>query len=321
LRAILYWRRVEADLLPRAQALVAWMMAAGGIAVTNEGSDESESISGLATPDANERAERDREEVLSRLQEWLEGPMSVLGFVWLALILKDLVSGLSPFLQRVTDLIWVLFSVDFLVRFLVAPRKIPFLKKNVLTLFSLALPALRFFRFFRFIRLLRVGHAARGVRMVRLMGSLNRGMRALNGSMRRRGAGYAAASTLVVTLAGAAGMLAFEGGAVEQGGFEDYGTALWWTAMLMTTMGSESWPRTPEGRLLCLFLALYAFAVFGYVTAALASFFVGRDAESGDGEVAGEASLESLRSEVASMSRELAGLRRAIETRDKGGPL
>ena len=49
-------------------------------------------------------------------------------------------------------------------------------------------------------------------------------------------------------------------------------SAVWWTAMLLTTMGSEYWPRTPEGRVLCLLLALYAFAVFGYVTAAIAAY-------------------------------------------------
>ena len=60
-------------------------------------------------------------------------------------------------------------------------------------------------------------------------------------------------------------------------GFADYGTALWWTAMLLTTMGSDYWPQTPEGRLLCLLLAVYAFAVFGYVTAAIAAYFIGKD--------------------------------------------
>jgi voltage-gated potassium channel len=54
------------------------------------------------------------------------------------------------------------------------------------------------------------------------------------------------------------------------GGLTDYGTALWWTAMIMTTMGTEYWPRTAEGRVLCFFLSLYAFAVFGYVTATIA---------------------------------------------------
>jgi len=63
----------------------------------------------------------------------------------------------------------------------------------------------------------------------------------------------------------------------DPAGIHDYGTALWWTAMLMTTMGSAYWPQTGEGRILCVLLALYAFAVFGYVTATLATFFVSRD--------------------------------------------
>ena len=64
--------------------------------------------------------------------------------------------------------------------------------------------------------------------------------------------------TLLVTFVGAAGMFAFE---QDAGGIDTYGEALWWTAMLMTTLGSEHWPQTGEGRVLCFFLALYAFAV------------------------------------------------------------
>lgn len=80
----------------------------------------------------------------------------------------------------------------------------------------------------------------------------------------------------MVLFAGAAGMVAFESGAGSRA-LDDYGTALWWTARVLTTMGSDAWPRTGAGRLLCLILALYGFAVFGYFTAYLASFFVGRE--------------------------------------------
>jgi voltage-gated potassium channel len=102
-------------------------------------------------------------------------------------------------------------------------------------------------------------------------------MHALGAAMRRRGAGYVFLLTVLVTLVGAAGMYAFERDA-PGGGFDSYWTALWWTAMVITTMGSEFWPQTADGRMLCLFLALYAFAVFGYLTAAIATVFIGRDA-------------------------------------------
>jgi voltage-gated potassium channel len=88
----------------------------------------------------------------------------------------------------------------------------------------------------------------------------------------------------------------------------DYGTALWWTAMVMTTMGSDYWPQTAEGRVLCMLLALYAFAVFGYVTAMLATFFIGRDAENAEAELAGAQAIEALRVDVAALRSEVQAL-------------
>ena len=98
---------------------------------------------------------------------------------------------------------------------------------------------------------------------------------------------------MAVMLAGAAGMYAFER-SVPGGALTDYATSLWWTSMIMTTMGSEYWPRTPEGRVLCVLLSLYAFAVFGYVTATLASYFVDTDAERPDAALAGSAAIDAL---------------------------
>lgn len=80
--------------------------------------------------------------------------------------------------------------------------------------------------------------------------------------------------------------------------------------MIMTTMGSQYWPQTPEGRVLCVILSLYAFGVFGYVTAALATFFVGRDADSDDTELAGAKQLTMLRDEVVALRDEIRALSR-----------
>jgi voltage-gated potassium channel len=44
-------------------------------------------------------------------------------------------------------------------------------------------------------------------------------------------------------------------------------------------MGSQYWPQTGAGRLLAFLLSLYAFGVFGYTTAAIASYFIGTDQE------------------------------------------
>jgi voltage-gated potassium channel len=88
-------------------------------------------------------------------------------------------------------------------------------------------------------------------------------------------------------------------------GFENYGMALWWTAMRVITAGSDYWPSTPEGRGLAFILSLFGYAIFGYVTATLATFFIGRDAEEKDAPIAGVKDISQLRSDIAELSRSI----------------
>ena len=252
---------------------------------------------------------RQRLQLLRRLAHVLELPMVVLGLAWLALLVLELTRGLPPALETLGMVIWGIFVVDFALRFVLAPDKVAYLRKEWLTALALLLPALRVFRAFRALRALRAARALRGVRLARLLTSLNRGMRALGKTVRRRGFAYVALLTAAVTLGGAAGMYAFESDA-GNGGLSSYGEALWWTAMIMATMGTEFWPKTSEGRVLCLVLAVYAFTVFGYVTATLATFFIGRDAEDKRGDVAGAAELRALHGEVMQLREELRQARR-----------
>jgi voltage-gated potassium channel len=225
----------------------------------------------------NPQLRRERWKLTARVVRTLELPMLILSGVWTALLILEFTRGLSPWLHAATDAIWIAFIAQFGLEFLVAPDKRMYVRKHWVTAISLALPALRLLRLARLGRMVPVLRAARGVRLARVLATINRGMRALTIAFRRRGLGYVVVLTLIVATTGAAGMYRFELDARGGPGFEDYGTALWWTAMLLTTMGSDYWPRTAEGRILCLLLATYAFAVFGYVTAAIAAYFVGRD--------------------------------------------
>lgn len=251
---------------------------------------------------------RERYELLRRVEDWLETPMLVLAFVWLLLLILELVREESALFNALGITIWIIFIIDFAVTLVLAPDKSDYLKGNWLTVISLLVPALRVFRLFRAFRLLRLARAGRGVRLFRVVSSLNRGMKALGESLSRRGFAYVIGLTLLVTFAGAAGIYAFENAVV--GGPHSYVESLWWTAMIMTTMGSEYWPQTAEGRVLCVFLALYAFGMFGYVTAALATFFVGRDAESSEAEVAGARQLAAVRDELIALRDEIRALSR-----------
>jgi voltage-gated potassium channel len=215
------------------------------------------------------------------------------------LLVVELVWGLTQALWITGQVIWVIFIAEFALSLALAPRKLRYVRDNWLKALSLLAPALRVLRIARLARLARAGAASKGLRLLRVVGSMNRGMKALGAAMGRRGFGYVLTLTVLVAFVGAAGMYALERDA-PGGGFDSYASALWWTAMVLATMGSEYWPKTPDGRLLCLFLAVYAFTVFGYVTATLATFFIGSDARD---ENAG------LRSELALLREELRAAR------------
>jgi voltage-gated potassium channel len=220
---------------------------------------------------------RERWKLTARIARALEVPMLLLSGIWSVLLVIEFTRGLSGWLQTASDLIWVAFIAQFAIEFVAAPGKALYLRKHWMTAMSLALPAFRLLRLVRVARAARIARAARGVRLARLLAAINRGMRTLAVGFRRRGLGYLLLLTMLVLMTGAAGMYRFVQDAAGGPGFRDYATALWWTAMLLTTMGADYWPRTAEGRLLCLLLAIYGFAIFGYVTAAIAAYFVGRD--------------------------------------------
>lgn len=258
-----------------------------------------------STPDTQIESPSERLEVLHQLEEWLYTPMLVLSFAWLVLVIVELIWGSTAMLETFGLAIWAIFILEFGLRLTLAPEKFPFLGRNWLTMLSLIVPAFRLFRMLRAVSLLR------GLRLLRIVGTANRGMNALRASMRRHGAGYVLSLTIIVILLGAGGMLAFEPAREVEGGFANYGDALWWTVMLLTSIGSEFWPRTVEGRMLCVLLSLYGFAVFGYITATFASFFLGRDADSDTG-VAGtkdvqklDGQMEALRNEISTLNAQL----------------
>ncbi|ELS00178.1 potassium channel family protein [Gloeocapsa sp. PCC 73106] len=254
--------------------------------------------------------EYEQYEILQQLEDWLELPMLVLSFVWLALFVIELTWRLTPLLDLLSITIWVLFILEFILKLLLAPHKTLYLRSHWLTVISLLLPALRTLRIVRLVRILQTTRALRGVRLLRVLTRTNRSMRSLSSNFTRRGFGYVVLLTVTVTLAGSGGMYTFEQETANTVGFDNYGAALWWTAMLMTTIGSDYFPQTAEGRILCFLLALYASAVFGYLTATLATFFIGQDADDDDAEIAGAKSLNELRDEIIALRTEIQNLRR-----------
>ncbi|HYD19230.1 MAG TPA: ion transporter [Patescibacteria group bacterium] len=247
--------------------------------------------------------------LLNHVTQLTDKLMIVLAFVWIGLMIADFLGRLGPSLAILNYVIWGLFLLDFAVKLIIAPQKGRFLRQNWITLVSLLLPAFRVLRIFQALR------AFRALSLLRMLTSVNRGMSALVVAMGKRGVGYVVALTIIVLFSGAAGMFFFEnpGQLREQGfdsvaaaggGLHSYGDALWWTSMLMTTIGSQYWPVTGAGRGLCFIVSLYSLGVFGYITATLASFFVDSAAQT---PTASKNNIDDLKNEIAALRREMKG--------------
>ncbi len=233
----------------------------------------------------------ERTKILFQWDQWFELPLIVLGLIWLILIIVELTRGLSPLLETLSFTIWIIFILDFIVRFSLAPFKFQYLKSNWLTLIALIAPAFRIFRIFTLFK------ATRSIYLLKLASSFRRSMQILGITFSRNGFGYIITLTSIVILLGAAGMYAFENN------FNSYGDALWWTSMMITTMGTDYWPKTAEGRILCLGLAIYAFAIFGYITATVASFLIEKDKQNNNETKKILDAIEEIKLEIKALKR------------------
>jgi voltage-gated potassium channel len=228
-----------------------------------------------------EKALRDdpgrREELRERLDRWLDLPLALASIVLVLIALIELGGGLEePWRGRVAMLGWVLwglFFAEFAAKFALAPSKREYLKRRPLDALMLALP------FLRFLRLARVLRATRALPVIRLVVFGGRGSGAALVLLKRRRLGQLALVSAMVVLIGASLGYVLEAGA-PGGVIADFGDALWWSAALITTVGSELYPVTLGGRILGFLLAVYAVGVFSYFIASIASVLVGLDARS-----------------------------------------
>lgn len=232
----------------------------------------------------------------------LDLAMTTLSFVFLGLLLVEFTVSLSDERARQLNLatlvIWAIFAVDFFVRLALAESKLRYLRENWLAGLAVMVPA------FRVLRTVQAVRAARSVQLVRMFTGTNRGVRALHHVLAKGAPLYVLLLTLIMLAISAAGMYSLERG-VAGANITSMGDALWWSASTLTTVGSEAYPVTPEGRMLAVLLMLYGLGLAGYITAALAALLLGNlNPPSAPPEIA--QSVAALHEEIRELRRQLA---------------
>lgn len=216
-----------------------------------------------------------REELREKIDRYSDVPLALASIVLVLLAVIEASGELrAPWSSRVAALasaLWSLFVIEFVVKLVLAPVKRTYLRRHWLDALIVLLPVLRVLRVLGLLR------AARTLPLLRLLIFGGQGSGAAIELLRRRRLGQLALISLLVILLGAALAFLLEGG-TPGGNIRTFGDALWWSATLVTTVGSERYPVTTSGRFLGFLLMLYAVAVFTYFTAALASVFIGTDA-------------------------------------------
>jgi voltage-gated potassium channel len=241
--------------------------------------------------------------ILLTLEKKLELPMLCLSFIWLCLLIAELVYGTNPVLHGLGTSIWIIFVLYLSMRLVTVADRRAFLKRNWLFVLAILASVLRFFPFLQPFPAARALTATFGMQVVWIFASADQGMRSIRRALGRRGAGYALALTLVVIFTGAAGMLFFERGSDDPRSLHTYAKALWWTAMQMTNIGSAYSPMTTGGRILCLGISVYAAAMFGYLTAILATMFIDREAKDPKSEIPSQKSIQAIHEEIVQLRR------------------
>jgi len=225
-----------------------------------------------------------REELLHHIDRLTELPLLVLAFAMIPLLIGPLLWELSPSEEAVfitlDALVWALFAVDLIIKVIIAPHRLAYLRRHWLEVLIVVVP------FFRPLRILRIF----------IFGS-----RAWVGARRLVNVDFLLVYGIGLVIVAATVVASVEGG--DSASIQSFPDALWWAVVTITTVGyGDMVPITAAGRAVGFVLMLGGIAFFSGVTANLASFLV-------KGDNLHKEALSQLATEVESLRREVEKLR------------
>lgn len=212
-----------------------------------------------------------RNDLANRINRRLDLPMAVLSVLMLAVVLADVfVATDSPaqhWLDRLSWAIWAVFVVEFAVKLVVVEDRRKYLRTHWFDVLVVLMPMFRVARALRFVA------GVEAAPLLEMVAFVGKGTKALRRFSAESQLGYLLGLTTLVTFFGAVGVYLFERDAPGTP-MRSFGDALWWSAALMTTIGSEMAPVSPGGRVLAFGMMVFATVVVVYLIGAVSAFLL-----------------------------------------------
>ncbi|MFG2575310.1 potassium channel family protein [Streptomyces sp. NPDC048481] len=209
-----------------------------------------------------------------RWEQRTEIPLAVASLVFLAMyavlvLAQDLGAGWRDACTGMLAATWLLFGVDYVVRWRLSGRRLGFVRRHKLDTVVVLLPLLR------------------PLRVVRVYEAVQRRRGEPRLALYARVITYSGITTLLLGFACALAVYDRERDA-PGADIHTFGDALWWAAATLTTVGyGDVVPVTTGGRLLAVGLMACGLALLGAVTGSFSSWLIQVFAR--EGEVAGGA--------------------------------
>ncbi|MFT5685211.1 MAG: voltage-gated potassium channel [Myxococcota bacterium] len=169
--------------------------------------------------------------------------------------------------------ITVCFVVEYLLKLLVAPRKLYFIRQNIVDLLAL-LPIMRIFRLGRAVRLFRL---LRMLRVIRVGGVLEARLDQVAAERQK----HRLENTVIVVylffslVFGTVGIMVFEHETNEN--FASMGNALWWCVVTLTTVGyGDLYPITTGGKMVAAVIMFIGLSFYALMTSSISSILIER---------------------------------------------
>jgi voltage-gated potassium channel len=229
-------------------------------------------------------------------------PLTVSAIVFLVAYAWEVIADLKPPYDTITEtvmwIVWGLFTIDYIVNLVLAPRRLRWFFTHFYELLIVVLPVLRPLRLLRLISLLAILQRGAG--------------RALRG----RVVIYAVGATMILVFVAALAELDVERGQPNTR-IHDFADAIWWSIVTITSVGyGDIAPVTFVGRVIAVGMMIAGIALLGTVTATLASFFIDRVADSTKAEAdQTHVALAKLTAEIVMLREQV----RQVSAADEAG--